>query len=152
MKSLTSIGAAIAALGLTSMLAHAVPRVGVLPVGPSAPVVASYACEHCATPMPRPLQDGETDLVITTTLADDAYISVWQSKTDNLVYGQCYSPDGQAHSDIFRINAEAQDGILPIITPQSDGSFVAQWKRDGKRFKQQFDSQGHPRGEVVLLQ
>lgn len=150
MKPLTTIGAAIAALGLTSMLAHAVPRVGALPAKLSVPIVASYACEHCDTPMPRPLQDGETDLLIATTLADGGSVAVWQNKTDKLVYGQSFSPDGQPRSDIFRINADVQDGILPIITPQADGGFMAQWKRDERRLRQHFNAQGRVLGDVML--
>ena len=168
MRSLSIVGAAIAALGLTGMPSPAMASIsalsmrpapvmasigvlsmrpvtavasnGVLPVALEASVAASDGCERCV--MPAPLRDGEAGLVITTTLADGGYIAVWQSKTDSLVYGQSYSPNGQPRSGIFRINAEVKDGILPVILTRKDGGFVARWQRDGQRFEQYFSSRG----------
>lgn len=87
MRSLSIVGAAIAALGLTGMpspamagisvlsmqSATAVASIGVLPVAPDAAVVASD---------PAPLRDGEADLVIATTLSDSGYVAVWQDRND----------------------------------------------------------------------
>jgi len=149
MRSLPILGAAIAALGLTGMPSPAVAGIGVLAVMPDAPMAASDGCEKCV--MPAPLRDGETDLVVRTTLADGGYIAVWQSRTDSLVYGQNYSADGQPRSGVFRIDTHAEDEILPIIVTHRDGGFTAIWSRDGKQYERRFNSHGVPRGDEVQL-
>ncbi|MHB8534988.1 MAG: hypothetical protein ACYDBW_06020 [Sulfuricaulis sp.] len=163
MRSFSIIGAAIAALGLTAMPstamagisvlsmqpATAVASIGGLAVTPEAPVAAGDGCEGCV--MPAPLRDGETDLVITTTLADGGYIAVWQDRNDGHVYGRCYVSDGSPRGAQFHIGAHVEDGILPVIVPHRDGGFAASWSRDGKKYEQRFNAHGVPRGDEVQL-
>lgn len=148
MKSLATVGAAIAALGLTSMPPAVVADTAVSLVGPRAEPVALNDCERCASL----IRDGDADLVVTTTLGDGTYVAVWQSKSDNRVHGQRYTRDGQPRGAEFRINMEvADDGLLPVIITRPDGRFLAKWNRDGRWFEQHFDSQGAPLGREAQI-
>ena len=164
MRSLSIVGAAIAALGLTGMPSPAmagirvlsmqpatdVASIGVLPVVPDASMAASNGCEKCVMPA-APLRDGETDLVITTILADGGYIAVWQNRNDGHVYVRCYMSDGNPRGAQFHIDAHVRDGILPVIVTHRDGGFAARWRRDGKKYEQRFNAHGVPRGDEVQL-
>ena len=148
MRSPPSIaGAAIAALGLTPrpvrMSCRRSRPNGVLPVVPDASVASSAGCERRV--MPAPLRDGQTDLVIATPLAGSAHVAVWQDRNDGHAYDQCLVSDGSPRGTRFRIDAQVESGILPVIVAHSDGSFAARWIRDGKKYEQRFDAQGVPR-------
>lgn len=113
------------------------------------PGTASSSCAECG--VPAALRNRITGLVITTALTDGGYVAVWQNKHDNLVYGQCYSRKDQPRGDVFRINADAKDGILPVILARGDGGFVARWQQDKQDYEQHFDSGGMPLGKEAKL-
>lgn len=111
----------------------------------------SNACVEC-TSMPAAIRDRVAGLVVTTTLSDGSYVAVWQNKYDNLVYGQCYSREDQPSCAVFRIEAEVEDGILPLILSRKDGGFIAKWQQDGKRFEQHFNPLGVALGDGTKLE
>jgi hypothetical protein len=125
-----------------------VANISTMPVEPGT-AAASSICEDCD--MPAMLREQSTGLVITTSLSDGSHVSVWQNKYDNLVYGQCYSSGGQPRSDFFRINADAEDGVLPIILARKDGGFVAVWEKDCQRHEQRFNATCTPLGNEARL-
>lgn len=120
--------------------------ISTLPVEPG---TVSSSCAECD--MPAALRDRITGLVITTALTDGGYVAVWQNKHDNLVYGQCYSRKDQPRGDVFRINADAKDGVLPVILARRDGGFVARWQQDEQGYEQHFNSSGMPLGNEAKL-
>jgi hypothetical protein len=124
----------------------AVAKTGACPPEPGADAKSSGSCDPCA----GPIQRRDAAFVIVTTLADGCYVAIWQSTFDGRVYGQCYSQAGLARGAQFRINAEAKDGILPVMVPQEDGGFKAWWEQDGKRFEQRFNNQGVPLADPTL--
>lgn len=116
------------------------------PPEPGADAKNSGSCDLCADPIQR----RDAALVVVTTLADGGHVAVWQSTFNGRVYGQCYTRAGLPRGAQFHISAEAKDGILPIMVPQDDGSFVARWQQDGQRFEQHFSSQGVPLEDATL--
>jgi hypothetical protein len=137
-----SAEAAVDGLSIKSPLAS----ISTLPVKPGA-TSAGTICEGCSKP--APLHERVTDLVITTTLPDGGYVVVWQNKYDNFVYGQSYSRENRPKGDIFRLDAEVKDGVLPIVLGLRDGGFVARWQQDGQHHEQRFDPYGVPLGNAA---
>jgi hypothetical protein len=120
--------------------------ISVLPVEPGT-AAAGGACAECSTP--APILERVTGLVITTSLHDGGYVAVWQNRYDNIVYGQSFSRENQPRGDVFRINAEVKDGVLPLILSRRGGGFVAKWQQDGQRHEQHFSPEGSPLGKVT---
>jgi len=147
MKSPGMVGAALVALGLTSIVVPAVAGTGNLPGEPEAAVIAIDGCEHCA----RLIARRETDLVITTTLTGGDYVAVWQSNVDGGVHGQIYTRGGQPRGAEFRIHADVEEGYLPIVHLQPNGEFVARWQRYGATYTRRFDAHGRPVGDEARL-
>jgi len=124
----------------------AVANTGACPFEPGTDAKNRGSCDTC----PGPIQGHDAALVIVTMLADGSHVAVWQSTVDGRVYGQCYTRVGLPRGAQFRINAEAKDGILPVMVPQEDGSFVARWQQHGQRFEQHFSGHGVPLGDATL--
>lgn len=124
----------------------AVANPGVSPAEPGAAATNGRPCDPCA----GPIRGRDAALVIATPLADGGYVAVWQSTSDSRVYGQCYTQAGLPRGAQFRINAEVTDGILPVMIPQDDGSFVATWKQNRHRFEQHFTAYGVPLEDATL--
>jgi hypothetical protein len=147
MKSSVFVGAALVALGLSGLAVAALAGIGNFPGEPDADVIAIDGCEHCA----GLIASGETDLVITTTLADGDYVAVWKSKLGSGVSGQIYTRDGRPRGAQFRIHADVEEDYLPIVHLQPNGEFVARWKRAGATYERRFDSFGIPLGAEARL-
>jgi hypothetical protein len=124
---------------INAMLAVPVATAGVdtsRPEEPGAEATKDGTCDPCTEPIKRK----KTGLVIVTTLTNGGYVSIWWSKIENRVNGQCYTKAGLPLGAQFHINAKVKNKILPVVIAQKNGRFVARWKQHGQHLEQRFNA------------
>jgi len=113
-------------------------------------IAISPACTRCAE-FPH---NEEALLTISYTLPDGGSVMMWLEKDSRRVHGQRYTAEGQSRGNAFLIELSGDDGLLPVLVSQSDGSFSLHWnRRQGDRvqtLEQRYGADSMPLGDTVV--